>query len=264
MEQILSMERLSALVAGQMCRGVRTNHIPAAGDDRGDIAAGALYAQPLKAGLLLLHRRAEHWLLHCYLPPEAGPFALMPDRPVVTELPFRLRDKAAAEELTALFRASGFQERLRRVRLTRPAGPPEPLRGDFALRPAQKEDLPAALALLAQCFDPLTGCLPSEEALARDIVAGNLLCALDEGGTPAGLLHSSRGRGVAEIRHLAVHPDLRGRHCGQSLLAAWLTAAEGEKARVWTGAHNEAALHTYRRAGFETDGWQSVVMTAGE
>jgi GNAT superfamily N-acetyltransferase len=202
--------------------------------------------------------------LYYYLSPEAKPFSLPVDEPVVTELPFRPKDAPMEGELLALFQASGFHERLRRARLERPAGPGQASDAGFAFRPAEAADGDAALSLLTGCFDPLTGCLPTGEELAEDIAAGNLLCALDEDGSLAGLLHSRRAKASAEVRHLAVRPDLRGRHCARSLLAAWLAQTGDCKARVWTGAANAAALHTYQQGGFQRDGWYSVVLAAGD
>lgn len=263
MERIDRMEALSPLLTAQLCRGVRTNNTMSPQDYRREIGRGALYAQPLEAGLLLLRRREGHWLVNYYLPPEARPFSLPVDGLVTVELPFRPKDAAMERELLALFQASGFSQRLRRVRLERPAGDASAPEGEFAVRPGRGEDFHAAMALLREGFDPLTGCLPGEDDLSEDIAGGNLICAWDGEGQLAGLLHGSRAKASAEIRHLVVRPGLRGRGCAQSLMAAWLASVEGCRTRVWTGADNEAALRTYRRAGYEKDGWYSVVMAAG-
>ena len=253
------MEELSPLVTAQLCRGVRTNNAMTTEDYRREIGAGTLYVHLLEAGLLLLRRRPGHWRMSYYLGPGAAPFSLPAEGVVAVELPFRPKDAPMEGELLSLFQASGFRERMRRVRLERPAGPVPAVENGFAFRPARKEDLSAALDLLISSFDPVTGCLPTGEELELDIAAGNLLCAFEEDGRLAGLLHSSRAKASAEVRHLAVRSGLRGRRCGQGLLAHWLVQADC-KARVWTGADNEAALRTYGRGGFAPDGWYSVVM----
>ena len=261
MERMDDLDRLSGLINSRLRRGVRTNNTLSAEDYRREMAAGSLYAHLLDGGLLLLRRRAGYWLLNYYLAPGAEPFALPVEGRMVVELPFRPKDAPVEGELLALFRASGFHETLRRVRLERPAGAAEAVGTEFRFRRGTEEELPGAMELLAGCFDPVTGCLPSEEALKTDILAGNLTCALDREGKLAGLLHGSRGRAAAEIRHLAVRPDLRGRGCGRGLIAAWLESVEHGNTKVWTGADNAAALGTYGSAGYRRDGWYSVVMT---
>ena len=262
MEQIRSMQRLSPLITAQLRPGVRTNCALTPEDYRREMDGGTLYVHPLEAGLLLLRRRSGHWILNGWFSPGQEEISLPVDEPVTAELPFRPKDGAEAEgALSALFTAGGFVPRLRRVRLTRPAGPaPEGAAGGFVLRPAEEADLPAVQKLLEGCFDPLTGCLPDGAALADAAAAGDLLCALDGCGGPAGVLHSRRTEKEGEIRHLAVRPELRGRGCARGLLTGWLARLEGRRARVWTGADNLAALRTYGGAGFREDGWRSLVL----
>lgn len=250
MERIDTMERLSALVGVQMRRGVRTNNTMTPDDYHRELSAGTLYAHTLPEGLLLLHRRKTHWLLNYYFQPEAEPFTLPVQQPVVVEMPFRPKDAPMEGALLQLFQASGFYEQLRRVRLQRPAGPVVPPVTEFTV--CKQAELLPALQLFTDCFDPITGCPPTAEDLQRDTV----LCAMDDNGTFAGALQGEK----REIRHLAVDPTFRHRHCAQALIAAWLT--ENEKTRVWTGADNDAALRTYAACGYQRDGWYSVVLCA--
>ena len=260
MDRVLSMEQLAPLMTAQLCRGVRTNQTLAPEEHRREIGEGTLYVQPLPAGLLLLRRRPAHWILNFYLPPEAPPFSLTLTEPVVVEVPVRPKDGAAAAELLALLEASGFAHKLERIRLERPQAPHSREDSPFSLGVAGWEDKADVLALLEGCFDPLTGCLPGDGALALDLEAGAVICAREKNGALAGILHGARGKTTGEIRHLAVRPDLRGQGCAQSLIARWLESVGDCKTRVWTGRQHAAALRTYEKAGYRPDGWYSAVM----
>ena len=97
--------------------------------------------------------------------------------------------------------------------------------------------------LLAQ-FDPLTGCIPPDDALQRAVEAGEMLCLTDEAGI-TGLLHYAPGRAACEIRHLAVRADCRGQGLAQRLLGML---------RARTGGR------FYEKNDFRPDGWTSVVL----
>ena len=76
-------------------------------------------------------------------------------------------------------------------------------------------------------------------------------------GTGTAFIWAEKG---GEIRHLAVREDARGHGLSARLISAYLSAIGGAASNVWTGAGNEPALRAYARAGFRTDGWESVVL----
>ena len=146
----------------------------------------------------------------------------------------------------------GFRPVLRRVRLTREKrGMPLPL--DMPL--AAETDLPALRALLEACFDPLTGCLPTEAELAADVERGHVLY------DGAALLRFSDGFSL-EIRQLATAPEARGQGHGHALLKLITTVKDNKRITVWTADTNEAALRLYTGFGFAADGWASVVLAS--
>ena len=259
MERIDRPEALARLAQGQLRRGVFTNHFLAPADVPGEIARG-LRAEPFDGGLWILRRRGGHDLLTFYLQPGASPPPPALERPTVTEVPWRPRDEAAAAAALDCRAVLGFREQFRRRRRERPADTPPEAPG---VRAAGPEALTAAADFLARHFDPLTGCLPDEAALADALAAGQVLVTEDGAGL-TGLLHFTAGRGAAELRHLAVRADARGRGLGRQLVGGFLARTAGLRRQVWARAGNAAAEHLYETNGFRPDGWRSAVLLAGE
>lgn len=254
MEPIPSYEALSPRLTAQLRRGVRTNCFYTAPQLRAWIGAGALFARDVPGGLLLLTRRPGHFRLNFYLTDLTQPLPPLP-APTVAEIPFRARD-AALQEAAAYLQEQGFTPLLRRVRLKRPALTPP---AAVSLRAPGPDVAGPVMAFLADCFSPLTGCLPTLDELSDELAQGRILVREDTAGL-AGLVHFSFDGRAGEIRHLAVRPDLRGRGLSGELIAAFLTAADGASSTVWTGRDNTAALRAYHAAGFAPDGWESAVL----
>ena len=112
--------------------------------------------------------------------------------------------------------------------------------------------------LLAQ-FDPLTGCIPPDDALRAAVETGEMLCLTDEAGI-TGLLHYAPGRAACEIRHLAVRADCRGQGLAQRLLGMLRARTGGQKCTVWARQGNTPAERFYEKNDFRPDGWTSVVL----
>ena len=255
MKTVSQYEELAPLISAQFRRGVRTNAFFSRQELEGLIAREELSVQETGAGLLLLVERPWFDRLHFYLNDLSAPLgATLPD-PTVTEVAFRPQDTGLREAVDYL-RGQGFAPLLSRVRLSRPAGEAErPCPPQYAGEEEERD----TLALLWDSFPRLTGCLPSRKEWSEEVAAGRCLVERDGTGV-AGLLHFSLDRRGGEICHLAVRPDARG--CGLStrLISAYLSAIGGAASNVWTGAGNEPALRAYARAGFRTDGWESVVL----
>ncbi len=259
MERIERPEALAALVRAQLQRGVFTNQ-PLTADWAAWVAEGAA-AEPFDGGLWIARRRGDHDLLTFCL--QAGAAAAKPrlERPAVTEIAFREKDAAAARSAAGRLEAAGFREVLRRARRSRPAEPPAGA-GEACRFPGPAEAA-AVEAFLAAHFDGLTGCLPPPEALAAAL-AGRQVVTLEDGRGIAGLLHYAPGRGSWEIRHLAVRADLRGHGLAGRLLDACLRENGGQRSTVWARQGNAPAERFYEKHGYRPDGWQSIVLAAGE
>ena len=249
MERIDKPEAAKALLAAYMKPGAVFSRRFTAEELERECAEGSLFAEEDPGCLLLARRRGAHQILSFALEKGAAPPEPGFDRPTVLELAFRERDAALRATLPD-WEKRGFTPVLRRVRLTRPAGDaaenaPLPL--------AQTSDHAAVRALLEECFDPLTGCLPTDAALASDLAAGRVLFFGDA------VLRFSEGA-AREVRQLAVAPMSRGRGKGGALLDAFLAAKGGGRIAVWTAETNDAALRLYESRGFAPDGWRSVVL----
>ena len=198
-------------------------------------------------GLYILRRREGYSLLTFLI--KGGPVPELPGT-VVTELVTRPGDRGEAAEL---FEIAGFDKLLRRVRLTRPAGAADgPGKAVYKASPSELSEVDR---LLRSSFDPLTGCLPSQDELCRDLAEGKVF-AVSETGRLAGVLRAS---GRREIRQLCVGEPYRGKGYAGALVEAFLAENGNGRCSVWTGSENAAALAVYKKHGFSADGYTSTV-----
>lgn len=271
MERVEQFEVLAPLLSAQLKKGVFTNNFLGWDDYAREIARG-LWVHAFSGGLLLFRTRAGHHVLNFYLQKEAALELPALDGPVVTELVWRPREAEAAAAALERFQAAGFVEQFRRLRRERPAtADANPADGSGALNADQHSGIAGlaettqtaeVLEFLRANFDLLTGCLPTEEALAEDVAAGNVACTADSRGL-TGVLHFARGRASTEIRHLAVRDDCRGQGLAGKLLDAYLQATGHAKSQVWARQGNTPAEHFYEKHQYRPDGWQSAVLLAG-
>ena len=208
-----------------------------------------------------------------------------PDRQIVTETAFRERDTALKETVKYLA-GCGFEEVLSRVRLSRPAGAPdenaenaveispekvesreeENSKFIFYVKKSTAEDAAAIRPLLHSSFSPITGCLPEDDELQSDAAAGNILMLFIDNDSrltaavPHGILHYKAAKKSAEIKHLAIAPQMRGKGLSAVRINAFLKECSGMKTTVWTGSGNAPALNAYKDCGFTEDGRRSSVM----
>ena len=208
-----------------------------------------------------------------------------PDKLIVTETAFRERD-TALKETVGYLAGCGFEEVLSRVRLSRPAGAPdenaenaveispekvesreeENSKFTFYVKKSTAEDAAAIRPLLHSSFSPITGCLPEDDELRSDAAAGNILMLFTDNDSrltaavPHGILHYKAAKKSAEIKHLAIAPQMRGKGLSAVLINAFLKECSGMKTTVWTGSGNAPALNAYKDCGFTEDGRRSSVM----
>ena len=158
MQRAESYAALAPLLSAQLRRGVVTNCFLSAEDYQRELPRG-LYYEEREGCLLLLRQRPGHLVLNFYLQP-GGTFFL-PDvkRPVVTELSCRAKDADAMSAAAEQLRVLGFAECFRRLRRARPAA--EAAEAEAAA----DASFDAVRAFLLAQFDPLTGCIPPDDAL---------------------------------------------------------------------------------------------------
>ena len=158
MQRAESYAALAPLLSAQLRRGVVTNCFLSAEDYQRELPRG-LYYEEREGCLLLLRQRPGHLILNFYLQP--GGMFFLPDvkKPVVTELSCRAKDADAMSAAAEQLRGLGFAECFRRLRRTRPAA-----EAAEAVEAADASFDAVRAFLLAQ-FDPLTGCIPPDDAL---------------------------------------------------------------------------------------------------
>ncbi len=159
----------------------------------------------------------------------------------------------------------------------------------FYVKKSTAEDAAAIRPLLHSSFDPVTGCLPEDDELYSDAAAGNILMLFADNDSraaseneseytsgaavpqptndsrlpaaaPCGILHYKAAKKSAEIKHLAIAPEFRGKGLSEILINAFINECKDLKTAVWTGSNNSAALNAYKDCGFKEDGRRSSVM----
>ncbi len=251
------MKRLQTVetVSGQLRRLVRwgtlTNlYLSPARLSRAIERGQALYEEREDSFLLLLLEDP----VRCYFiaRPEASLPALPPfSGDIVCEYAMKGDDFTAVD---TLLRSLGLEPILRRERLSRRKDAISVPAGSDLVRVAGPEDLNTADAILTGCFDRLTGCIPSRDALAEELAAGHILLCGTEG-----LLHFSAEGTYSELRHLAVLPAHRGQGIASALLADYLDRIGTQTSRLWVAEHNQNARALYERFGYAEDGYVSAV-----
>ena len=257
MRRAESYAALAPLLSAQLRRGVVTNCFLSPADYQREIGDGLFYEEG-DGFLLLLRQRAGYRLLNFYLHP--GAELRLPEKtgPLVTELACREKDQYAIRRAQDALCALGFMECFCRLRRTRAAVP-----APNNVEDAAAVSFEAVRAFLLEQFDPLTGCIPPDEALRQAVGAGQVLCLTDADGI-SGLLHYAPGRAQCEIRHLAVRADCRGRGYAGQLLKLLEAKTGGQKCAVWARVGNAPAEHVYEKNQFQPDGWSSVVLRLGQ
>lgn len=215
-----------------------------------------LSAAETEGGLFLLRERGSHRILNFWLTdPE------LPELPLGTVTEITARPNREDLELIKSFEDAGFRRLMSRVRLVREPGEMEtPITPGVTVIKA--DGAKAALDLIINAFDPLTGCIPTVDELNADAVSGNLYLAVLDG-SPVGVLQVRKGKNFSDIRHLAVREDMRGKRIAAALIYAFLDDTEYRRIFVWTGSANAAALKNYARCGFKPDGYTSQVLMKG-
>jgi N-acetylglutamate synthase-like GNAT family acetyltransferase len=262
MKQIKNYCEVSPLVSAQFRKGVRTNNFLSVEAYQAEIAQGSLYTHVWQGGLVFLRRRRGYWQLNFYLNDLSAPLDTDLNGIIVVEIPVRPKD--LADDLLNYWKRQGFVHRFDRLRFIRPAGQAiDVFNSDIKVKKAEPSDCSALLDLMSECFDPITGCIPTQAELIGDINRDNVFCAKDMKAKICGLLHITRAASYTEIRHLAVREDMRGKHISRQLFSYYMNSTDFKKSLVWTSNKNSSAIRFYQSCGYTTDGWTSSVLVKG-
>ena len=253
MKQIIDCAKISKLVMAHMKRGVLTNNFMHPKEYRAEISAGTLFAHEYDGGLLLLRKREGRHLLTFYI----NNRNVLPDVKLPSDTITGIPQKTSEADAISYWTQLGMRPLGEYIRLTR-----EVDSGSASEEPsihiAAESDFDGVHALLYDSFDLRTGCLPSDAELRDDIKQGMVLCVKDD--RIGGVLRFGAFSGRAEIMHLAVREDLRGRGIGHMLVKDFVGRYGERKCTVWMREGYAPALKAYTAAGFFPDGMRSVLL----
>ena len=111
-----------------------------------------------------------------------------------------------------------------------------------------------ACELFNSTFDALSGDYISPFQYDSLLQNGQILIAKGSEGNLLGALHQSLERGVAWISHVAVLPEARRQHVGQTLLDAFIKENHhNDRSRymLWVQRQNDSAVDMYKKKGFK-------------
>jgi GNAT superfamily N-acetyltransferase len=252
-KQIIDYSEISNLVMAHMKKGVLTNNFMRPDEYRAEISAGTLCVHEYGGGLLLLrHREGRHLLTFYINDREVFPDVELPPD-TVASIPL----KASGIDAASYWTRFGMRPLGEYIRLTREAGS-VPVVAASTIQIAAERDFGGVHALLHDSFDLRTGCLPSDTELRGDIGRGMVLCVKNKG--IGGVLRFGEFSGRAEILHLAVRGDLRGRGIGHILVSGFVDLYGKQKCTVWMRDGYTPALKTYIAAGFSPDRQRSILL----
>lgn len=257
MKKIEHIAQLSPLINAQFRRGVMTNAPFSPDAYQAELNAGALYAQEIPGGLLLLCRREGFDQLHFYLQPDADLSQWSPARTTVAEILSKPANPNG-QRLDTLWTGAGFYKQLVRQRMTCTELTHSGFLEGYTVREAGQSEISTVLELLNRHYDRRTAYIPTREDLCRDIENGNVVLAL-AGETPVGVLHMTKNRAATELRHVAVEPDHRGKGLAGAMAARYQSRHVVPTYQLWVAQDNGPALRLYEKLGFKPDGWTSTV-----
>lgn len=256
MKKVESYASLNGMIMKQFRRGMVTNSFLAREEYEREISGGRLYCIEAENGLLLLRRRETHAILSFWLNDGAVPDKAVLPGNTVLEIPHRERDTALLE-MTEKWKTRGFELEFCRQRMIF-SDSAECYEND-SIRAAEHGEEQLVKELLCESFSPLTGCIPTGEALSEDIKNGGVLLYVADG-EAFGLLHFTKEKKKTELRHLCVSEKSRGHGIAKSLVCRYNALTNGLTRQVWVRCDNAPAVKIYETCGYRTDGMTSDVL----
>ena len=245
MKLIQSGDELCALRTRWLRTGVSTNFFLTGIQLDSAISDARLYAEEYEHTAILLLRESLCDRLYLYLD-DWEPPAWRPERPTTLEMP--VRSDIEEQRIARYMEQLGFRPALQRLRMRRLPSAEWTKEGAGLLEVMPCAEHEAA-EFLRRHFDAWFGCVPDH----LDQVLGYRI----DGELQAVLHYQLLGR-TAEIRHLAVCAQMRGKGVASTLIAAMLQRLGQPLVRVWVNTDNVIAQRMYAHNGFAPDGRRSL------
>lgn len=252
MVKINNFEELNKLISMHLKRGVFTNCFISKEEYEEEIKNETLFYHAYDGGLLIFRKMDGYYKMNFYIVNPEIDLDINFNDIVVTEIVCKPEFDCC--KIIELFNKNGMSLKLKRVRLSNENNNINIESSN--VEKANLKDYEKIIKLLRENFDKYIGCIPSEQNLKLDIAKGNFYCY--EGNEEIlGILHIDN---KANIKHLAVDGNYRGKGIAKMLLSKYLQDVGNCKKYVWTGENNEAAKNTYFSMGYKLDGYVSYVL----
>ena len=223
----------------------------------GLIAEGRLFVDCHEQNAYVLEDKGNCYRMYYYLNNLKAPDAVdVVDKPVVVEILYRGGDHFPVAERDYLM-ALGFEEDLIRDQYAAVYKDLTPAIQTDSVNVREAEDLNEvawACQLFNETFDPFSGDFIPEGEYEQLFDNGAILLAADNDGNLLGALHQTLERNVAWVSHVAVVPEVRGKHVGQALVDAFIErnhTTDKSRYMLWVQQQNEPAVAMYRKKGFQ-------------
>lgn len=263
MEKVTAYQQLNKEIGARFKSGLRTN-CNLTGDELNHlIGTDALYSRLSGPNMFLFEKifgeTAEFFRMYYYLLDGIEPNFDFPGCCICENVFQDGTDSLPAP----WFKTKGFIKMFERRRMTLLPKAVSDIDDSFVKCTSAPEssNIPSAqeiLALFRECFDPRTAYLPDFAELKEELVSNQIFWAY-EGSALVGAAEVVKRKGYNELRHIAVHPDFRGRAYASAILKKVMLNYASQKLVVWVRKDNIPALKLYYKAGFVEDKYASAV-----
>lgn len=251
MTKITDITQLNKLVSSAFKVGVLTNCNMTPEKWKEEIKKGLLYFNSFDGGVLFFKKRDFGFLMNYYIYDLQNVSKEYFTDEIYTEVVMRENDSINIFET---LKTAGFEHLFTRIRLKNVSKEQNSLNN---CRIAPYKDI---YSLMLSCFDEKTACIPSLEQLEKAAQNKMIIFKTDEKDKVIGFIHAQAERKKAEIRHLAVKENQRGKGIAKELVKEFNSRFKDYQKFVWVREDNEPAKHIYKKLGFEPDGFKSMVM----
>lgn len=248
MKKITDVSELNSAVSRHFVKNVSTNNFTSEKAYLNEIEAGNLYIEEDTEHLFILRKRDGFYIVNYYI---HGNFRFPEElngEKLVVEIPYKRET-----DIPTCFEKFGFRLYLERIRMTAKKSETNG-KAEFV----KESDAKKAYKLITDNFDKTSGCIPPFCDFIKDVKDNKVLGYGDKA-----ILHFSTKGKSSEIRHLVVDEKERGRGIASELIKTYFEKTDCVKYQVWLTKDNQPAEKTYKKHGYEQDGFCSRVYTKG-